>query len=201
MSSSSSANEQNVLSREHINGAFDRMLNALGGTTFHETYRLEDVLADFVGRPLDLTGIAQARRALDEFLHKQDYSPYIKPACVPISRESYKFIEQLRRYYVSDELRKEIDKGIVFKSATKKRKLQVFRDCAELRSFACTKYRELLAEAARSFEQNPKLTTTDQIHLLKQLDSQLRCDECGLCPGTHRRPGLVVADYIRALSK
>jgi len=77
-------------------------------------------------------------------------------------------------------------------SKSKKRKLEAYLQCKDLRAFACEKYRELIRDVSQWLEQNQHLTDTTRAQVLRLLNSPLRCEECGRGASKHTRPGLIV---------
>lgn len=76
------------------------------------TFKKTCVLKDFVDRDLNLRDVYNAKCELETFLRTEHFSPYRSSIC---AQSLYKFIEELRRFFVSDDMRKKLKRESTLK--------------------------------------------------------------------------------------
>lgn len=193
MSASASAADEER-SEAHIDRLFAEVVDAFANARFHETHSLRSILAEYLEGELTLTQIHKARQTLAAFLQQKNFCAYTNVVCAPISRAAHRFITGLRRYFVSDKMRKEIERGVTFRSGANKRKFDVYLACTDLRAHACETYRRLVNQVDQMLRDDANLKHHDRIAIMNAFDSQLRCEACGK---DHVRPGLAVNRHIK----
>ena len=191
---------------EHINALFDSAIAVLETASFNQTFSIQDNLAPYRDHLdcLTLAEISKIKDSLDTYLRQKRYSPYQPEVVAPVSHSAYQFIEGIRRYFLSSEMRRELKRGVVFKSNLKKRKLQESEECAELRLLACQKYRDLVARVNEKLLQSDlpqyrNISKQNKMDILRCYDSDLQCEQCGLRAENHRRAGLQVENLIESI--
>lgn len=194
-----SANDEER-SMQHIEELFDRTRVAIESANFGETFRLREILHDFaLDEPLALTDIHRAKIALEALLRKKHFSPFGNPVVAPISMAAYRFFDGLRRYHVSEDLRRDMQKNTTFRSAAKRQKVDVYNACRAERAFACEKYRALVDVVKHVLVEEQSLSLDDRVDILRAFSSPLQCEQCGRGSGQHKRPGLIIENAVRSL--
>lgn len=193
--------EQKERSTEHIQILTEKLIHDLQNVPTAQIFHIEDILKDFIGRDLTLSDIDQAKNCLSTILIRNNYSPFHNGNQSQMIGSILSFVDGLRRYFVSDEMRKEIEKGIQFRNEAKRHKFEIYLECKDLRLLACKNYRKMIVRAFDIFKIDENLGNRDIIELLTKFGSQMRCEKCGIGRGKHRRPGLILQDQIKKLQE
>lgn len=135
------------LSEEHIEKITHELYQKLHNLPRKENriFRLEEVLKNFINRDLTLIDIKEVKNVIEKLIsNNENHETYFKyeQYRTSISR----FIEELKPYFVSDAMRKEIEKGANFHTPAKIHKYEKYIQHEALRSLACENYRKIIME-------------------------------------------------------
>lgn len=187
-----------VRSVAHIDAVFQTARELFRLRAPSNKYKLCDILSRGTDEQLELEEINRVVYDLKAFLNAHHYCPYSPGDSGKFATGLYNLKDALRRYYLSDQMRIDHDKGKVFRKPEKKRKLEVYLDCKELRLYACQQYRDFVGWLVQFMRTN-EMEKHARVHLLNRLQSSMRCEECGVGQAKHRRPGLIIEKLMNEM--